>query len=1058
MAVTPWIGNASAAGATVKAYVDPDQATLNLQYSVASDLSGAVTVAGIKGGDNVFRFELVGLAASTRYYYGFDGGATVGNFRTFPAGAAHFTVALGGDTTTTNSPVFDRILDRDPQLFMHLGDLHYRDINSTDPVPYRTAYRDMLASAPFAAVVRSVPSAYVWDDHDFTGNDSNGTAVGKATAQQVYEEHVPHWDFQSTTGQIYHTFVLGRVRFVQIDSRSGRSPLTDPDGPAKTLLGAEQKRWLKETLLAATEPLIVLNIMTWPGDFGSPGFSDGWSTYATERRELYDFIEAHELVDRLLLIGADHHALIVDDGAQLNFASDPSGPGPAYLGFAPLNAFFTDFGVLAQTYQVSNRQYGTLDIEDDGVSVRLRARGWAVAADGSESEVFTFSRVYPPPGSSIEAWVTTPAGAYIAHLDRSEESPFRRFAFSLIRNQPGSASLEYHLDVLDDNPTLFDLGNLVWMKYRSVTRVYIIEDETTVLDQNEHETDYRKVSGRGVLQLLGDRLVFPTAFASGTNLDPKTWGEDNQWRRFTNRATGELLWDLISESNPRFAAQLTRGTVQTTGADGVTIDYRFENVLDDVVKPLTDAYGDVEMAGLRFNYYNAQGTDRSSIVIFEEGADLLRLTHQQSDRGRVSYVVGEGVGEGVFAKLAIASRADARRIEGFAALKEASNVPLLEVLTDAALAEHPRTETTSFDVDETRYKAFTDYNLGDTVRALSPSRNVDEVQRIDAIYVAEDSDQVRVSLDLAGLRDDELLRLDEEGRKTRSQLGVRNRQPQGQLVPFPFNAADVFDSTDTMDVFLFVPGRIYVMVEAKAQLHFREFFAPATAATSGGGATSGSGGSSTPTSGASSAASSASGGSSAPTSGASSATTTTDNNAVNHFHTIASSSGGAGAFTARKMQGNANSTTGDFNLETATAGYIATNDTATVHNHSMPHTHTVTIGAHDHTIAHTHTVTIAAHDHTTPAHTHGLTFGVHKEAYPASHSAELRVYERVGAVWTLRSTLTGLTEDIEEVDLTATIVGPGSWKLSIKSAAAQPQGGRLGCDVAGYVLGAIKSS
>lgn len=31
---------------------------------------------------------------------------------------------------------------------------------------------------------------------------------------------------------------------------------------------------------------------------------------------------------------------------------------------------------------------------------------------------------------TIEAWVTQPDGTYIAHLDRSEASPFRRFAFA----------------------------------------------------------------------------------------------------------------------------------------------------------------------------------------------------------------------------------------------------------------------------------------------------------------------------------------------------------------------------------------------------------------------------------------------------------------------------------------------------------------------------------------------------------------------------------------------------------------------------------------------------
>lgn len=49
----------------------------------------------------------------------------------------------------------------------------------------------------------------------------------------------------------------------------------------------------------------------------------------------------------------------------------------------------------------------------------------------------------------IECWITGPAGAsdYRAHLDRSQASPFRRFAVSRMRGaDPGVGSLEYHRD------------------------------------------------------------------------------------------------------------------------------------------------------------------------------------------------------------------------------------------------------------------------------------------------------------------------------------------------------------------------------------------------------------------------------------------------------------------------------------------------------------------------------------------------------------------------------------------------------------------------------------
>jgi hypothetical protein len=240
-----------------------------------------------------------------------------------------------------------------------------------------------------------------------------------------------------------------------------------------------------------------------------------------------------------------------------------------------------------------------------------------------------------------------------------------------------------------------------------------------------------------------------------------------------------------------------------------------------------------------------------------------------------------------------------------------------------------------------------------------------------------------------------------------------NRVPQeGQLVPvvpFAINGSDVFDSTDTMDTLAYVPDEMTVVVKARVVLSFREFWAPATAAASGGGSTSGSGGSSTPTT------------SSGP-----------------HVHAWAlHESDTPGGFTNRRWQEGYSGGTKDFDLPTSGTGELWTSG--------------------EKPSAHDHTVTISAHDHTTPAHAHGLTYGVFKEAFPASFSVELRVYSWSGSAWVqVGSTITGLTDLVEDVDLSTYITGPGKYRLSLKSAAAQPNGGRLGCDLAGHIVGAIQ--
>ncbi len=123
---------------------------------------------------------------------------------------------------------------------------------------------------------------------------------------------------------------------------------------------------------------------------------------------------------------------------------------------------------------------------------------------------------------SVECWVTTPAGTVIAYLERSDASPFRQFSFTSELNAPGAGSLEYAAPnaIIDAGPTIFDDGNLVWMRYRGKTVTWVIEQRTKRLAGED--ANWITVSGRGTLQLLGDRLIWPDGFTEN-DLDPAEW-------------------------------------------------------------------------------------------------------------------------------------------------------------------------------------------------------------------------------------------------------------------------------------------------------------------------------------------------------------------------------------------------------------------------------------------------------------------------------------------------------------------------------------------------------
>ena len=157
--------------------------------------------------------------------------------------------------------MYDAIAAEEPLLLLYNGDLHYGDITSTVVEDYRALIDATLNHPQQGAMFRSAPVAYMWDDHDFSGgNDSDGTAPGGATARTAYRERVPHYPIGPTDGTIGQAFTVGRVRIIMTDLRSASTPATQPDGPGKTKLGAAQKAWFKQELVAARDagfPLII---------------------------------------------------------------------------------------------------------------------------------------------------------------------------------------------------------------------------------------------------------------------------------------------------------------------------------------------------------------------------------------------------------------------------------------------------------------------------------------------------------------------------------------------------------------------------------------------------------------------------------------------------------------------------------------------------------------------------------------------------------------------------------------------------------------------------------
>ena len=324
-------------------------------------------------------FRLNQLEPDTLYHYAVavDGRPDLekrGQFRTFPGGPASFTFAFGSCARTASShAVFKTIQERQPLFFLNDGDWHYQNIKTNSRARFRAAYDRVLASRQQADLYRHVPFIYVWDDHDFAGENSDGRSRSREAARLTYEEYVPHYPLAAGAGDvpIYQAFSVGRARFILTDLRSERSPSKDKDDAAKTMLGARQKAWFKQELLAAsgTYPLIFwVSSVPWIGlagvnVYGPPitnvaGFFHhtnqpprlsapdkaprppkprgvDWEVFSTERRELADFIKSNRIRGVCLLHG-DAHMLAADDGTHSDYATGGGAPLPV-MAAAPLD-------------------------------------------------------------------------------------------------------------------------------------------------------------------------------------------------------------------------------------------------------------------------------------------------------------------------------------------------------------------------------------------------------------------------------------------------------------------------------------------------------------------------------------------------------------------------------------------------------------------------------------------------------------------------------------------------------------------------------------------------
>ena len=218
-------------------------------------------------------------------------------------------IAVAADVDT--SPEFDtdlasHLVDARPDLLVTLGDFPYTDNGppAMDEDTYRERHAALRTLPKVRALFQAMPVRAIYDDHEFR-NDWDARFVAAegaryAAATAVWDEFFP---LRDPAGEVrYRSWRWGaNAECFLLDCRRFRSANGDPDGPAKTMLGAAQRAWLTGAIASstATFKLVFTSV---PLDFGVG--DDHWAAFRTERQAIFDAVAG---IRGIVFFSADQH-------------------------------------------------------------------------------------------------------------------------------------------------------------------------------------------------------------------------------------------------------------------------------------------------------------------------------------------------------------------------------------------------------------------------------------------------------------------------------------------------------------------------------------------------------------------------------------------------------------------------------------------------------------------------------------------------------------------------------------------------------------------------------
>lgn len=358
--------------------------------------------------DNDFtvQIRLSGLKPNSRYYYTLEGRATPDgdvvststaekwSFITAPAPDARapvrFQVTTGQDLRADRT--YKYMAQQDPAFLVATGDNVYYDSKSALPGNNRArtiqqafqAYQRMYGMPWMKKYYEHVGGYFEKDDHDYRFNDSDpyqtvkGGDGGRVQAGREDSDWLSHeegihvfkkvWPMSDPT---YRTFRWGKgVQIWLLEGRDFRSANRMPDGPDKTIWGAEQKGWLMNTLAASDADWRIVISPTPIIGPDRPTKTDNHANkngFWTEGQAFLDWIKDEGLRNVVLICGDRHwqyHSVDQRNGRNIpEFSCGPTCDAHTQKVVPP--EVSPDFTGVEQPYAASKGGFLTVSYSED---------------------------------------------------------------------------------------------------------------------------------------------------------------------------------------------------------------------------------------------------------------------------------------------------------------------------------------------------------------------------------------------------------------------------------------------------------------------------------------------------------------------------------------------------------------------------------------------------------------------------------------------------------------------------------------------------------------------